>query len=127
MLGLMIMPAWLLLLWSGLAAACVAALTATLIGGVRVASWSLAPVPRSRSHGAAWSIGAGMFAYPLVYGIAFELLHRADLRTGFMLGAVHAAVMFAAARRRGSMRAALRAAAAHLVYGGVIAFLYVTP
>lgn len=123
----MIMPAWLLLVWSGLVAACVAALVAPAIGGVPVASWSLAPVPRSRSHGAVWSLAAGMFAYPLIYGIAFELAHRADLRTGLILGTIHGALMFAVARRRASSRAALRAAAAHLVYGVVIAFLYITP
>lgn len=123
----MIAPAWLLLLWSGLAAASVAALAASLIGGVPVASWSLAPVPRSRSHGAAWSIVAGMLAYPIAYGTAFELLHRADFRIGFILGAVHGAVMFAIARRTGRRRVAVRAALAHIVYGTVIAFLYVTP
>lgn len=123
----MIMPAWLLLIWSGLVAACVAAALAPLIGGVSVASWSLAPVPRSRSHGAAWSIAAGMFTYPLIYGIVFELIQRADLRTGLILGGLHGAVMFVVARRRGTSRAALRAAAAHLVYGIVMAFLYVTP
>jgi hypothetical protein len=123
----MIMPAWLLLLWSGLAAAGSAAIVAHAIGGVRRASWSLAPSPRSRSHGAAWSLLAGTVAYPLGYGMAFELLHRADVATGLALGALHGAIMFAVARRRGTTRAALRTASAHLVYGTVIAFLYVTP
>jgi hypothetical protein len=123
----MIMPAWLLLIWSGLVAACVAAIIAPAIGGVPVASWSLAPVPRSRSQGVAWSLAAGMFAYPLLYGIAFELIERADLRTGLILGTLHGAVMFAVARRRAPSRAALRTAVAHLVYGIVMAFLYVTP
>lgn len=123
----MITPAWLLLIWSGLAAATAAALTAPAIGGVPIASWSLAPMPRSRAHGAAWSFAAGVIAYPLVYGIVFELLQRADLRTGLILGALHGALMFAVARQRGSLRAAFRAASAHLVYGTVIAFLYITP
>lgn len=123
----MIMPAWLLLIWSGLVAACVAAIIAPAIGGVPVASWSLAPVPRSRSQGAAWSLAAGMFAYPLLYGIALELVERADLRTGLILGTLHGAAMFAVARRRATSRAALRTAVAHLVYGIVMAFLYVTP
>ena len=126
-LSRMIMPAWLLLLWSGLAATSVAAVAAPAIGGVRTAPWSLAPVPRSRSHGAAWSILAGVLAYPLLYGVAFELLHRADLLTGLALGAVHGAVMFVPAHRAGTLRGAFRAAAAHLVYGAFIAFLYVTP
>ena len=123
----MIMPAWLLLIWSGLAAASAAALVAPALGGVPVAAWSLAPLPRSRAHGIAWSIAAGMFAYPLLYGIAFELLHRADIRIGLLLGAVHGAIMFLAARRASTTRAALRAASAHLVYAAVLAFLYVTP
>ena len=124
----MIMPAWLLLLWSGLAAACAAALVAPIIGGVRVAPWSLAPLPTSRTHGALWSLMGGLLAYPVLYGTAFELLHRADLPTGLLLGTIHGAAMFILARRRrGSGRAGLRAAAAHLVYGAVLAFLYVTP
>lgn len=123
----MIMPGWLLLIWSGLAAATAVALLAPAIGGVSVAPWSLAPVPRSRAHGAAWSFAAGVIAYPLIYGIAFELLHRADLLTGLILGALHGAIMFLAAHRRASIRAAFRAASAHLIYGAVIAFLYITP
>lgn len=123
----MILPAWLLLIWSGVAAATAVAFLAPAIGGVPVASWSLAPVPRSRAHGAAWSFGAGVIAYPLLYGIAFELLQRADIRTGLILGALHGALMFAVARQRGTVRAAVRAASAHLIYGAVIAFLYITP
>lgn len=123
----MIMPAWLLLLWSGLAAAGAAALVARTIGGVRRAPWSLAPIPRSRAHGAAWCLAAGLIVYPLLYGIAFEFLHRADVATGLILGALHGAIMFAIARRGGPVRAALRVALAHVVYGAVIAFLYITP
>jgi hypothetical protein len=123
----MIMPAWFLLVWSGLAAACVAALFASAVGGVSVAAWSLAPVPRSRSHGAAWSLAAGMVIYPVAYGFVFELLERADLRTGLILGALHGASMFAVARRRASSRAGLRATIAHFVYAVAIAFLYITP
>ncbi|MBR9989625.1 MAG: hypothetical protein KFH98_07720 [Gemmatimonadetes bacterium] len=123
----MIMPAWLLLFWSGLAAASAAALIASAVGGVTVAAWSLAPAPRSRSHGAAWFLLAGVLGYPVAYGIAFELLNRADITTGLMLGAMHGILMFAVARRAGSTRAAFRAALAHLVYGAVMAFLYITP
>lgn len=123
----MIMPAWLLLVWSGLAATSVAALLAPAVGGAAVAPWSLAPVPRSVRHGAAWSLIAGAIVYPIVYGFLFELLHRADLRIGLVLGALHGVIMFAVARRTSSSRAAFRAAAAHLVYGAAIAFLYITP
>lgn len=123
----MIAPAWLLLIWSGLAAASAAAVLAPAIGGVQVASWSLAPAPRSRIHGALWSLAAGAVVYPLIYGVIFELLHRADLRTGLILGAVHGTIMFAVARRDGTTRSALRVAFAHLVYGAMMGFLYVTP
>lgn len=123
----MITPAWLLLLWSGLGAATAAGIVATLIGGVTSASWSLAAIPRSRLHGFICSIGCGMFLYPIAYGLLFELLHRADFRTGLAVGAVHGLILFITTRRRAPLRPALRAAAAHFVYGIVIAFLYVTP
>jgi hypothetical protein len=120
-------PSWLLLIWSGLAAACAAAVPATLVGGVPRATWSLAPCPRSRSHGAAWSLIGGGIVYPLLYGIIFELLGRADVPLGLVVGTAHALLIFVAARQRCTMRGALRAATAHLVYGVMIAFLYVTP
>lgn len=123
----MIAPAWLLLIWSGLAAASAAAVVAPAVGGVPVASWSLAPAPRSRLHGALWSVTAGILVYPLLYGLAFELLRRADLPAGLALGAIHGAAMFAMARSQGSTRAALRTGVAHLIYGAVLAFLYITP
>lgn len=123
----MIMPAWLLLIWSGLAASVAAAAVALAIGGARTASWSLAPVPRSRTHGALWSFAAGVLAYPILYGVIFELLHRADLAIGLSMGALHGAVMFVIARRHGTPRAALRTALAHVIYAATMAFLYVTP
>jgi hypothetical protein len=78
-------------------------------------------------HGAAWSIAAGVLAYPLLYGTAFELLHRAGVPTGLVLGACHAIVVFAYVRQRDTGRAAARAAIAHITYAVVLAFLYVTP
>ena len=123
----MIMPAWLLLIWCGCAATCAAAVTARAVGGASTATWSLAPLPRSRTHGLAWSIGAGVFAYPVLYGVLFELMHRADLRAGLVLGIVHGAVMFAFVRQRDSTRSAFRPAVSVVVYAVVLAFLYVTP
>lgn len=120
-------PAWLLLIWSGLGAACAAAAVGAVIRGVDRGSWSLAPLPRSRMHGALWSLLAGMFAYPIVYGTLFELFQRADLPTGAMLGLVHAAVLFPSVKRRAALHPAIRAAAAHLAYGAALGFLYVTP
>lgn len=123
----MMMPAWLLLVWCGLGAATAAGIVATIIGGIPSASWSLAARPRSRFHGFLWSIGLGMLVYPLVYGLIFEALHRADLRIGLLLGAAHGLILFVTSRRRMPVRPALRAAVARLVYGAVIAFLYITP
>jgi hypothetical protein len=123
----MIMPAWLLLLWAGLTAAAIAAPVAAAVGGARTASWSLAPAPASRTNGVIWTVLAGVLLYPAIYGFVFELLGRADLRTGALLGAAHGAIMFLVARRRTTTRSAVRTAAAHLVYAAALAFLYVTP
>ena len=120
-------PSWLLLIWSGLAAACAAAVPATLVGGVPRGTWSLAPRPRSRSHGALWSIAAGGIGYPIAYGILFEVLGRSDVIVGLVAGFVHALLAMALARPRSEPRAAARAAIAHLTYGIAIAVLYVTP
>jgi len=123
----MIMPAWLLLIWCGCVATCAAAITARAVGGASTAAGSLAPLPRSRTHGLAWSIGAGVLAYPVLYGVLFELLHRADVGAGLVLGIVHAAVMFTFVRQRDTTRAAFRSATSVVVYAVVLAFLYVTP
>lgn len=120
-------PSWLLLIWCGLAAACAAAVPATVVGGVPRGTWSLAPLPRSRSHGAMWSLLAGGFVYPALYGLLFEALGRSDILLGVAAGAVHALIVFLAAAPRRAPRAAARAAIAHLTYGSMIAFLYVTP
>ena len=123
----MVMPAWLLLVWCGLGAATAAGLAAMMIGGIPFATWSLATLPRTRLHGILCSVGCGLFIYPVIYGLIFEVLHRADLLTGTLLGAAHGLVLFLTTRRRAPLRPALRVAAAHLVYGAVLAFLYVTP
>jgi hypothetical protein len=120
-------PAWLMLIWCGLAAACAAAVPATIVGGVPRGTWSLAPRPRSRLHGAAWSLLAGGVVYPILYGVLFETLNRSDLRIGLVAGAIHGLIAFLLARPRTTFRAAARAGTAHLVYGAMIAFLYVTP
>ena len=120
-------PSLLLLIWFGLAAACAAAVPATMVGGVPRGTWSLAPRPHSRRQGAAWSLIAGGIAYPAIYGIIFEVMGRSDVGLGLVAGGLHALAAFGAARPRSEPRAAARAAAAHLTYGVIIAFLYVTP
>ena len=119
-------PSLLLLLWCGLAATIGAAIAGTLIGGSAV-PWSLAPRPRAIGDALVWSVLGGITLYPLAYGILFDALHRADIRIGVLLGAIHGIIMFVAADPRADRRAAFRVGAAHLVYAVTLAFLYVTP
>lgn len=122
----MFAPSPLLLLWCGLAATIAAGIAGAIVAHQPL-GWSLAHRPRSRSHAVTWSLGAGLIAYPLAYGVLFELLHRADVGLGMILGALHGIVMFLLATPRSNRRGALRTAIMHLVYGAVIALLYVTP
>jgi hypothetical protein len=123
----MVLPSWILLLWCGLAATCAAALLGTLLGGSSPASWALVPRARSVTLSVLSTIVAGVLLYPIFYGIAFEALARSSAGTGFALGAVHAVFALAMRWQSAPPRDAARSAAMHLVYGGVIAFLYVTP
>jgi hypothetical protein len=121
------LPSWPLLLWCGTAATCAAATIGALIGGRRPAPWSLAPRPRSPSHGLAVTLLAGMFLLPLVYGLAFEVLQQATIVTGLGVGAAHAAGSVLAARPRDEPRQAFSSAVVALVYGAAIGFFYITP
>jgi hypothetical protein len=123
----MALPSWILLLWCGLAATCAAALLGTLLGGSAPASWALVPRARSVTLSVLSTIVAGVLLYPVFYGIAFEALARSSAGTGFALGSAHAVLVLALRWRSAGPRAAARNAAMHLLYGGVIAFLYVTP
>ncbi|CAN5682453.1 hypothetical protein BH23GEM9_BH23GEM9_13660 [soil metagenome] len=118
---------WFLLAWSGFAATCAAALLGALTGGLQAASWSLLPTQRSALLATAVTLLVGTLVYPLLYGAVFELAGRADIPMGAILGAIHAAVTATLVSRRNPPRVALRVALMHLVYGVVIAFLYVTP
>jgi hypothetical protein len=120
-------PSWFLLLWSGLAATCAAALAGSLIGGSAARPWTLLPGDRTRSAALLSTLAAGFVAYPVLYGFLFEVVGRSGVGTGLVTGAVHALIMFLAAGPRSDTRSALRVAAMHLCYGGVLAFLYVTP
>jgi hypothetical protein len=120
-------PSWLLLVWSGCAATCVAAAVGALVGGRAAAPWALYPRPARGARAFGASLLAGVIVYPAVYGLLFEAAGRADLRFGLILGAAHAVLAFAAAGPATARRRALRVAAMHVVYGVAIAFLYVTP
>jgi hypothetical protein len=119
-------PGWLLLVWSGAAATCAAAVAGAIFSARRRA-WLLLP---GRTAGAAdvlASLAAGALAYPVLYGVAFELIGRADLPVGLALGLLHGVVMVLATGPRSRTGLAFRNGAMHLVYGATIAFLYVTP
>lgn len=120
-------PAWLLLVWSGLGATCAVVIGGSLLGRRTASAWALSPRSRSDARAFAWTLIAGAAVYPLLYGIAFEVLRRSDVRAGLLLGLVHGALAVILTSPGGSPRSALRTAAVHVVYGIVIAFLYVTP
>jgi hypothetical protein len=121
-------PSWLLLIWSGCAATCAAALAGSLIGGRAAGSWALLPRPRPTGRALGSTFLAGVVLYPLVYGILFELNSRSHLADGVVAGAVHAMLLLIAARRLTLPgRTAVRIAVMHVVYGAIIALLYVTP
>lgn len=116
------MPAWLLLAWSGLAAALVSACVRALLA-----------FPR---EGSAFRrlVGAtvlGLFVLPVVYGFAFEAIGRADLMTGALLGLLHglieAAVLFRSATPANRRRAIAQGLLGGLSYGVAIGFLYLVP
>jgi hypothetical protein len=73
------------------------------------------------------TIVAGVLLYPVLYGVAFEALARSSAGTGLALGSLHAVIALAVRWQSAGPGHAARSAAMHLVYGGVIAFLYVTP
>lgn len=119
-------PSPLLLLWCGLAATLAAAIAGVIVGRTSY-SWSLAPRAETPATAWAWSLAGGLLAYPLAYGVIFEVMHRADIRIGVVIGAVHGIAMFLAAGPRIDTRNAIRAAVSHVAYAATIAFLYVTP
>jgi uncharacterized membrane protein YeaQ/YmgE (transglycosylase-associated protein family) len=120
-------PSWFLLVWSGSAATCVAALAGALVGGSAPATWSLLPRHRSNVRSLAATALAGAVIYPLIYGIVFETLGRADATLGLIMGAGHATVAAAFADPLRTPRVALRVAFMHFLYAVGLAFLYVTP
>lgn len=120
-------PSWLLLVWSGLAATCAAAVLGSLFGGRSVAPWALVPRTRSRAAAALATLVAGVVVYPMLYGLVFEVLGRSSAGTGLALGGIHGVAAFLAGSPRTTPRPAVRSAFMHLLYGVVIAFLYVTP
>lgn len=120
-------PSWPLLLWSGLAATCAAALFGSAIGGRAHAPWALAGWNAPTGGAAGMTLLAGLLLYPALYGVALELVGQSSAAVGLALGAVHGLAALAVAAARGQARHALRHALMHVVYGATLAFLYVTP
>jgi hypothetical protein len=120
-------PSWFLLFWSGCAATCTAAAAGSLVGGTAPRTWSLEPRHVSAARSLATTAVAGALLYPLVYGLIFETMGRADVPAGLALGGVHAVIALFAARAAGNRGAMPRMAIMHVVYGVVLALLYVTP
>lgn len=121
-----LLPAALLLFWSGIAATAVTGLVAAPLIGERFAS--LAPPTRRPREGRA--IWLGLAIYPLCYALGFALLREANLLTGAVLGLAHATVFGLLAVRLGG-RQALRDNATRLllcvIYGVVLGFAFVAP
>lgn len=122
----MLAPSWVLLAWSGFAATVAAAVYGAVAGGDMPRAWSLAPRPDSYASALRWSVGAGLFIYPILYALLFEAIGRADVLAGLAAGVLHAFTAFAFVRLRHDGATALRAAGLHLVYVVVFAVLYIT-
>jgi hypothetical protein len=120
-------PSWLILVWSGCAATCAAAVAGSLFGGRTPRSWSLQPRPRSGTGTLAATIAAGVLIYPLIYGVIFEVLGRADVPVGAVMGGIHAVLAILAARATSRPMDMFRLAVMHLTYATFLALLYVTP
>lgn len=109
--------AWPIAFWSGL----VSTLAAALLS---------APAPRPSDR--VRRLGVDVFLFAPLYCAGFEILRRADLLTGIAFGTVHAALAIAIALRarhaNGPANAArthtVRSAAARILFGAVLAFLY---
>jgi hypothetical protein len=123
----MIWPSWVLLFWCGCAATCAAAVTGSLVGGSAPATWSLRIRAAPGVRSVAGTILAGVVVYPPIYGFIFEAARRADVTAGLALGLAHAILVALAARWAGRADGMPRLALMHVVYGAVLALLYVTP
>lgn len=119
-------PSMLILFWCGLAATVTAAIVGALLGPRTPTAWALLPdLSGWKAFGTSMLVGTAV--YPLLYGLVFEVFHRADIGIGVLLGIAHASTTLVIGRPRQRPRLALRIAAMHLTYGLTLALLYVTP
>lgn len=138
-------PSWLLLFWCGLAAALASELVAAALRPPRFArrrGESILPTlqagPREN-----WLIAVLLSAilFTPVYGVLFEMTHRADAGLGAIFGAVHGivagAIALLTAARMNSSRSATpmrslawfraRRLISRITFGTVLGFLYAVP
>ena len=111
-------PGFLLLLWCGVAATVVA----------RPIARHTPAATRGRQRAVA--LLADLLLFPLLYGVVLELIGRADLMTGAILGATHAAVELVVALGRPDRPTAdarIRTFLARTLYGIVFGFIYIVP
>jgi hypothetical protein len=129
-------PAWLLLLWAGVAATLAAAIVGVPPGAtlrqLRLARRRAPRNGRVAPIGTALAtLAIGAIVYPVVYGLVFETVARADIGFGAGLGAVHGLLAGglrllrpAAGQRAGRL---FRLLLARFAYGAMLGFLYAVP
>jgi hypothetical protein len=139
-------PSWLLLFWCGFAASLasewiVAAVRAAIARGrgVQPTGPRLMSTPRGSVPIA---VLLGTLVSSPIYGLVFELWHRADLAAGLALGTLHGIlaglfvlVAFLRRRRKDNRATPVRPLAVfrvrrlvtRVLYGALLGFLYVVP
>ncbi|MGH7501537.1 MAG: hypothetical protein ACREL7_07220 [Longimicrobiales bacterium] len=138
-------PSWLLLFWCGLAAALASEFVAAALRPPRLGrrrgetnSPRLQTGPRENTF-IALLLAALLFTP--VYGLIFEVAHRADAPFGAILGAAHGLVagafaLLSAAHRADDVAATpiralawfrIRRLISHTTFGAVLGFLYAVP
>ena len=121
-----LLPALLLLCWSGIAATAITGFIAAPLLGQPFAGLALS----ARTTSTARALWHGAVLYPLAYGLGFAALGQATVITGAALGTLHAALLALLTLRRGGgqlLRASLPRMLLFAIYGSVLGFAFVTP
>lgn len=120
------LPAWPLLFWSGLVATVICV---WMLGALVPDAGARALAPFARRAAPLQALVLGVLVYPILYAVPFQLLHRATLPTGALLGLLHALLLFAprSARTATDRPALLWRAGTVVLYGAILGFTYLTP
>lgn len=140
------MPSWLLLLWCGFAASLasewIVATARAIIARGRGAQRTGPRLMSAPRGSVPIAVLLGTLVSAPVYGLVFELWHRADLTAGLMLGTLHGLiaglfvlVAFLRRRRKDNRDTSVRPLAVfrvrrlvtRVLYGALLGFLYVVP